>query len=117
MRAAEEPLGPRQDIRRRRRRPARAFRRGDVARSARDREAPSVALPEEATQGKAVMIDSLDTIGPAVLRASWQASLLALGIVLVVRAIGDRLAPRWRYLLWSIVVARFLVVVTPASPW
>src|SRR5262249_46596541 len=28
-----------------------------------------------------------------------------------------RLSPRWRFLLWGVVLTRFLVVATPASPW
>ena len=59
----------------------------------------------------------LDAIGPAVWRASWQAALLALLVMLVVLALGDRLSPRWRYLLWSVVMIRLLLVATPGSPW
>ena len=59
----------------------------------------------------------LDTIGPAVFRASWQAAALALVIVILVWCLGERLTPRWRYLLWSVVLVRLLLVVTPASPW
>jgi beta-lactamase regulating signal transducer with metallopeptidase domain/5-hydroxyisourate hydrolase-like protein (transthyretin family) len=58
-----------------------------------------------------------DVVGPAVWRASWQASALAVVIGLVLWALGERLSPRWRYLFWSVVVVRLLLVVTPVSPW
>ncbi|HEV2972567.1 MAG TPA: M56 family metallopeptidase, partial [Pirellulales bacterium] len=63
------------------------------------------------------MITLLDTIGPAVWRASWQAAALALLIALLLRLFGERLAARWRYLLWSVVIARLLFIATPVSPW
>lgn len=62
------------------------------------------------------MIALLETIGPAVWRASWQGAVLAVLIALLVRALGERLSPRWRYLLWSVVVIRLLFVATPVSP-
>ena len=59
----------------------------------------------------------LETAGPAVWRASWQAAVLALVVVLLVRSLRERVSPRWRHVLWSVVVLRLLVVATPASPW
>ena len=44
------------------------------------------------------MITLLDTVGPAVLRASWQAAVLALVVMLLLRLLGERISPRWRYL-------------------
>lgn len=63
------------------------------------------------------MITLLDGIGLAVWRASWQASMLALVIVVLLHTLGERVSPRWRYLFWSVVVVRLLFVVTPGSPW
>ena len=63
------------------------------------------------------MITLLDIFGPAVWRASWQAAVLALVIMVLLRLLGDRISPQWRYLLWSVVVIRLLWVTTPASPW
>src|SRR4051794_10201135 len=63
------------------------------------------------------MIRLLDTLGPAVWRASWQAAALALLVVLLLRCFGERLSPRWRFLLWGVVLARLLFVATPVSPW
>src|SRR5262245_12661191 len=63
------------------------------------------------------MIALLDTIGPAIWRASWQAAALAILVVLLLRGFGERLSPRWRFLLWGVVLARLLVVATPVSPW
>jgi beta-lactamase regulating signal transducer with metallopeptidase domain len=59
----------------------------------------------------------LDTLGAAVWRASWQAGVLALLVMLLLRSLGERISPRWRYLLWSVVAIRLLVVTIPASPW
>ncbi|HWB13215.1 MAG TPA: hypothetical protein VG826_28575 [Pirellulales bacterium] len=63
------------------------------------------------------MIALLDTIGPAVWRASWQAAALAVPVMLLLWCLGERLSPRWRFLLWSVVLARLLMLVAPASPW
>lgn len=51
----------------------------------------------------------------ALLTISWQASVLVL-IVLAVHAVFGRwLSPRWRYALWSVVVLRLVLPVTPGS--
>ena len=63
------------------------------------------------------MITMLDALGPAIWRASWQAAALALLVVLILRCFGERLSPRWRFLLWGVVLARLLFVATPVSPW
>jgi beta-lactamase regulating signal transducer with metallopeptidase domain/5-hydroxyisourate hydrolase-like protein (transthyretin family) len=63
------------------------------------------------------MITLLETCGSAIWRASWQAAVLALVVALLLRCCGERLAPRWRYLLWSVVLARLLIVTTPGSSW
>ena len=63
------------------------------------------------------MITLLDTLGPAIWRASWQAATLAVLVALLLRGFGERLSPRWRFLLWSVVLTRLLFVATPASPW
>jgi beta-lactamase regulating signal transducer with metallopeptidase domain len=63
------------------------------------------------------MIALLEQIGPAVWRASWQAAALALVIALLLRCLGERLAPKWRCVVWGLVVVRLLVVATPASPF
>jgi beta-lactamase regulating signal transducer with metallopeptidase domain len=59
----------------------------------------------------------LDAIGSAVWRASWQAAILALVVVILLRVCGDRLTPHWRFFLWGVVLARLLLVVTPGSAW
>jgi len=51
------------------------------------------------------MIALLDTIGPTIWRASWQAAALALLVVLLLRCSGERLSPRWQFLLWGVVLA------------
>lgn len=63
------------------------------------------------------MITLLEALGPAILRASWQSAALALFIAVLLWCSGERLSPRWRYMLWSIVLVRLLLVVTPVSPW
>ena len=90
---------------------------GSVAGSGPDRATPSIARSEEESQGETEMITLLDTLGPAIWRASWQAAALALLVVLLLRCFGERLSPRWRFLLWGVVLARLLFVATPVSPW
>ena len=63
------------------------------------------------------MITVLDTLGPAIWRASWQAAALAVLVVLLLRCCGERLSPRWRFLMWGVVLTRLLCVATPVSPW
>ncbi|HZL90482.1 MAG TPA: M56 family metallopeptidase, partial [Pirellulaceae bacterium] len=63
------------------------------------------------------MITLLETSGPAIWRASWQAAALALLVGLLLWWCGDRLSPRWRFLLWGVVLTRLLLVTTPVSPW
>lgn len=63
------------------------------------------------------MTTLLDAVAAAVWRASWQATVLALLVMLLLRLFGERVAPRWRYLLWGRVVIRLLLVTTPAAPW
>jgi beta-lactamase regulating signal transducer with metallopeptidase domain len=63
------------------------------------------------------MIDQLQVLVELVARASWQASLLAAIVGVVVWCFGNRLAARWRYLLWSLVLVRMLLLVAPVSSW
>jgi hypothetical protein len=63
------------------------------------------------------MMALFDILGPAIWRASWQALALAVLVVLLLLCFGERLAPRWRFLLWGVVLARLLFVATPVSPW
>ncbi len=58
-----------------------------------------------------------DSLGPAVWRASWQGALLAVAVFLLLTLLGERLGPRWRYLLWCVVMVRLLLLVTPATSW
>src|SRR5689334_2829546 len=48
-------------------------------------------------------------------RASWQASLLAIVVLLVQKVLGRRLGGRGRFALWAIVLIRLLVPVLPES--
>ena len=50
------------------------------------------------------------------LRASWQASVLALVVWLVIRALGDHLDARWRCRLWMLVIVRLAWPVSLPSP-
>src|SRR5207302_536686 len=117
LRAPGRPLVSGEGIRRRRRSAGRALCRRRIAGSGPDRATPSITRSEEDSQGETDMITLLDSIGPAIWRASWQAAALALLVVLLVRCCGERLSPRWRVLLWGVVVARLLFVATPVSPW
>lgn len=50
-------------------------------------------------------------------RASWQASVLVPLVLLAQSVFGRRLAPKWRYALWFLVLVRLLLPVTPPSAW
>jgi beta-lactamase regulating signal transducer with metallopeptidase domain len=51
------------------------------------------------------------------LRTSWQAAVLVLLVGAVHLLAGRRLAPRWRFALWGLVVVRLVLPVIPPSPW
>ncbi len=50
-------------------------------------------------------------------RATWQSAILLGVVVVITRSLGERIEPRWRYLLWSVVLVRLLVLATPAASW
>src|SRR5262249_32904852 len=58
-----------------------------------------------------------DTVGLSIWRASWQAAVLAVLVALLLRSCGERLAPRWRFLLWGVVLIRLVCLAIPVSPW
>src|SRR5207237_9444322 len=60
---------------------------------------------------------SLTSIGELLLRASWQAGVLALIIFTIQWLAGPRLGARWRYNLWMLVVLRLLLPVVPSTQW
>ncbi len=49
--------------------------------------------------------------------ATWQATALAVVVFLVVFLLRERLQPRWRYLLWCVVLLRLALPVLPETPW
>jgi beta-lactamase regulating signal transducer with metallopeptidase domain len=51
------------------------------------------------------------------LRTTWQVAVLVAVVGAVHLLVGRRLAPRWRFALWGLVVVRLLLPVIPASPW
>jgi beta-lactamase regulating signal transducer with metallopeptidase domain len=53
---------------------------------------------------------------PSLLKASWQAAVLILLVLVVQWAFGQRLSPRWRYGLWFLVAARLALPWTLPSP-
>jgi bla regulator protein BlaR1 len=59
----------------------------------------------------------LDAIGPAVWRASWQASMLSVAVLAAVLLLRGRLSPAWRYGLWSLVLVRLLLPIAPQARW
>ena len=62
------------------------------------------------------ILNTLDGFFPALLRASWQAGVLVLVVLLAQRLLAGRLPPRWRHALWLIVLARLLLPVSVPSP-
>src|SRR5436190_5486605 len=60
---------------------------------------------------------SLTGVGEWLLRASWQAGVLAILILMIQWLAGSRLSARWRYNLWMLVVLRLLLPVVPSTHW
>jgi len=63
----------------------------------------------------APFLQELEQVFGWLLAASWQASVLALFVLLIQRVLGSRLNPRWRYALWLLVVLRLILPITPES--
>ena len=62
------------------------------------------------------VLSQLVAIGGAVWRASWQASVLAVLVVLVQVVFGHRVSARWRHAMWMLVLVRLALPVVPSSP-
>src|SRR5882762_6214892 len=60
---------------------------------------------------------SLTGVGEWLLRASWQAGVLAILILVIQWLAGSRLSARWRYNLWMLVVLRLVLPAVPATHW
>jgi beta-lactamase regulating signal transducer with metallopeptidase domain len=63
----------------------------------------------------APFLQELEQVFGWLLAASWQASVLALAVLLIQRILGSRLNPRWRYALWLLVLLRLVLPVLPES--
>jgi beta-lactamase regulating signal transducer with metallopeptidase domain/ankyrin repeat protein len=63
----------------------------------------------------APFLQELERVFGWLLAASWQASVLALFVLLIQRVLGSRLNPRWRYALWLLVVLRLILPAVPES--
>ena len=48
---------------------------------------------------------------------TWQSAVLAMVVWVIVLLFGRRIRPRWRYLLWSVVLLRLALPVLPSVPW
>jgi beta-lactamase regulating signal transducer with metallopeptidase domain len=60
-------------------------------------------------------LPDLELVFGWLLAASWQASVLALAVIVIQGIFGARLNPRWRYALWLLVVLRLVLPVLPES--
>lgn len=49
--------------------------------------------------------------------ATWQSALLASIVLLLIRVLGSRIAPKWRVALWTIPLVRLVVLILPATPF
>ena len=58
-----------------------------------------------------------ESILTGIVHASWQASILALIVLVVSLVMRERLEPRWRFCLWLVVLLRLALPVIPAAPW
>jgi beta-lactamase regulating signal transducer with metallopeptidase domain/ankyrin repeat protein len=63
----------------------------------------------------ASFLRELEEVFSWLLTASWQASVLALFVLLIQAALGSRLNPRWRYALWLLVLLRLVLPALPES--
>lgn len=67
--------------------------------------------------GDWIELTSLEAVAWLVADISWRASVLGL-VALAVLTVGRRsIAPRWRFAVWALVLARFVVPWTPGAPW
>lgn len=62
-------------------------------------------------------LSGIERVFLAVWEISWQASLLALAVLLIQWLFRRWLNPRWRSALWLLVLARLLLPVLPEAPW
>jgi beta-lactamase regulating signal transducer with metallopeptidase domain len=62
------------------------------------------------------VLDFLDQVVPLLWRATWQAAVLIVLVVVVRTILGRRLSPGWRAALWGLVLVRLVVPVIPAGP-
>jgi beta-lactamase regulating signal transducer with metallopeptidase domain len=63
----------------------------------------------------ASFVQELEQVFGWLLSASWQASVLALFVLMAQRVLGSRLNPRWRNALWLLVLVRLILPVLPES--
>jgi beta-lactamase regulating signal transducer with metallopeptidase domain/5-hydroxyisourate hydrolase-like protein (transthyretin family) len=62
-------------------------------------------------------LTSLDLMPLRLLRASAQAAVLCLLVLGILYLLRGRLEARWRFALWSLVLARLALLVAPPAPW
>src|SRR5687767_13240954 len=73
-------------------------------------------MKEAAVAAAEAMGPAAETLLATLWRASWQAALIALVLLVLQWLLRDRLAARWRHALWLLVFARLAMPVLPASP-
>jgi beta-lactamase regulating signal transducer with metallopeptidase domain len=63
------------------------------------------------------VVRAVEAVGPWVWRASWQGAVLAVGVAVVLKVVGRRLSPGWRFGLWGLVLVRLAVPPVVEVSW
>ena len=58
-----------------------------------------------------------DLLFNTLITLTWQSAMLAAAVGIIIALFGRRLQPRFRYLLWCVVLLRLALPILPTMPW